>query len=331
MIPFIENQFVNREFISILKEIKSCDLFILGGGELLQDLKIHYLPLLLSLTRIAQLNGKKTVIYGIGAGPIDTKLGKLLSKAVLSKVDLITVRDEKSLQALEGCGLTNVIQTADPAFGINVPKKSALCPVIDNNIDATQRYIGATFCNSLYDDDAYRKTNGPCFDWTVRRKKLASTFDDLQVLLKHQFLFFPTVKTDYCGCSKIRGFMRYKESVSLMLPTDDFKRVLVSISSLDLLIGMRLHSLILSTIMGVPFVPLSYSSKVKSFLDLLNLNELYISIEDIDQSLFKERFFSNVSEVWENREKYSGILYDHARTLKSKAIENGRIVSEILK
>ncbi|MCW4005041.1 MAG: polysaccharide pyruvyl transferase family protein [Candidatus Bathyarchaeota archaeon] len=332
MVSFIKNQFVEQEFFNVATAIDSCDVFVLGGGELLQDLKIHYLPILLSLVKAAQIKGKTTVIYGIGAGPIDTKLGKYLCREVLNKVDLVTVRDDKSRVALENCGLRNVTQTADPAFAVEKPSKQELSELLNQSgINPEDRFIGATFCNLLYNDDAYRKTNGPTFDWTRRQALLASVFDELARVYPQDLLYYPTVHADYTRCLQIRNLMKRIDRVTVMSPDSNFKRVLAFTSSLDMLIGMRLHSLIISSIMGVPFVPLSYSSKVQSFLDLFGLNKFYIDIEEIEQADFKERFFSNISEVWKNKTYYSEILSDVTAKLRSKALTNGRLVSELLK
>jgi len=83
ILPFAKNQIVHKEFLNIYRAINSCDVFILGGGELLQDLKPYYLPILLSLVYLAKRKSKKVVIYGIGAGPIETDFGKKNIKYII--------------------------------------------------------------------------------------------------------------------------------------------------------------------------------------------------------------------------------------------------------
>ncbi len=138
---FGKNVIVKNELGNIIKEIRKCDVFIMGGGSLLQDLKIHYLPALLSQIKIAQLMKKKTVIYGIGAGPIDTAIGKSMIKSILNHADLVTVRDEMSKNVLDNCGVDEVIQTADPAFGINLPNDlTGILPSFGDEADSN--YMG---------------------------------------------------------------------------------------------------------------------------------------------------------------------------------------------
>ena len=123
---FALNCVFKNELYNIFKQIDNCDIFILGGGSLLQDLRVYYLPFLLSMVYYAQKKGKRTVVYGIGAGPIDTQLGKKLCRKILGSADLVTVRDSMSKRVLDKCDIKNVAQTADPAFGIDIRKNDIL-------------------------------------------------------------------------------------------------------------------------------------------------------------------------------------------------------------
>ena len=56
----------------VIRAIKNCDMFISGGGSLLQDVTsnrslLYYLALL----RLAKLFGKKVMIYSQGIGPVN--------------------------------------------------------------------------------------------------------------------------------------------------------------------------------------------------------------------------------------------------------------------
>ena len=57
-------------------------------------------------------------------------------------------------------------------------------------------------------------------------------------------------------------------------------REAIKLGGADLLIGMRLHALILAAICGVPFVALPYDPKVNAFLDLVEIDN-YIMPEEL--------------------------------------------------
>ena len=71
---------------------------------------------------------------------------------------------------------------------------------------------------------------------------------------------------------------------------NNFEYIFSLLSASEMLVGMRLHSLILSTISGVPFVPISYCGKVKSYLELVEMDNFYLNVEDLCDS-DSEQFF----------------------------------------
>lgn len=328
--PFIKNQITKREMLQVYHAIDNCDVFILGGGELLQDLNPYNLPILLSLMYLAHKKKKKTVIYGMGAGPIESKFGKKLCKNILKNVDLITVRDKKSKIALENCGLSNVIQTADPAFAIDLPDKSTINNILNEmNFINRENIISATLHNLLYNDDLYRKSKGAHIDLTDRRKKMANLYEYVLESDK-RLMFLSTVKKDRDNYVKINKFFHNKDISIIPDYYSDVRYVLSLLSISDMLIGMRLHSLIFATMLGIPFIPISYCEKVKNFLEMINLGNLYVDIEEIDELDFDERIYSNFFEVWHNKPKYSNLLIENSNKLKDKAFENAKLVADII-
>ncbi|MGM0901298.1 MAG: polysaccharide pyruvyl transferase family protein [Bacillota bacterium] len=87
--------------LNILKQILRNDLLVFGGGSQFQDfgikrsMKGFIFKLLMIL--VAKCSGTKVIHLGISIGPIETKIGKLLTKLSLIFSDLIIVRDKKSL------------------------------------------------------------------------------------------------------------------------------------------------------------------------------------------------------------------------------------------
>jgi len=320
-ITFIKNQITQREFVNVYKNISECDILILGGGELLQDLKFYYLPTWLSLLYLAQKKNKKTVVYGIGAGPVDTFLGKKLCRKILGKADLVTVRDSKSEIALENCGVPNVIKTADPAFAISPPKV---------NLHENEKTIGVTLHRFIYNDDMYRKTNGEKINLSHRRKKMAYMLESIAEIHGKKLMFLPTVKSDVYGYTEIKKFMHDTEKALVIDYDSNINRFFSLLAKSEILIGMRLHSLIMASMLGIPIVPISYSGKVKSFLELINLNDLYIDIEDIDAQDFNERLYENFSKVLKKRTYYSNLLLSHSEVLRKRSLENGKMVAELI-
>ncbi len=326
---FFSRGLKNGEFSGIYNAVNNCDIFILGGGSLLQDLKLYYLPAMFSLLSLAQMKKKITVVYGIGAGPIDTKFGQRLSRNILNNTDLVTVRDSMSKNVLESCGVKDVIQTVDPAFGMPIPEKYIFSPnnkrgSCDNNI------ISTTVYNWLHDSDILRNPSAPPVDLQCRRASMAKIYSNIISEYNKELMFIPTVNTDCDSYSKINELISAKGKSTVNCYKNDFNYIFSLLSKTELLIGMRLHSLILSTMMGIPLVPISYCGKVKSYLELLNMSDFYLDVEDIGMVEFEENFISNFENVSSKRRYYSDLLLDRAEKFRHIALENAKMVSELI-
>jgi polysaccharide pyruvyl transferase CsaB len=328
---FALNCVLENELYNIFKQIDNCDIFILGGGSLLQDLKIYYLPFLLSMVYYAQKKGKKTVVYGIGAGPIDTPLGKKLCRKILGSADLVTVRDPMSMSVLERCGLQNVIQTADPAFGLDIRKDNiSVRPFGASKEYPEKSFFGTTMYKWLQDSDKNRNRVAPAEALEKRRTIISEVFSDICKTHNRNLFFIPTVKIDETGYHQIKNFMRTSDNVFVASYTNDLIRILSLISKSELLIGMRLHSLILASIMGVPIVPISYCGKVKSYLNLIGLDDLYLDVGDLGKSSFRDKLRDNILIVKCDKGYYAKLLRDVSANLRKKALLNAKLCYELI-
>lgn len=104
----------------IIKCMSNSDLFISGGGSLLQDktsaLTIYYYLMLILLGNIFS---KKCFIFANGVGPIGWPVNRLLTRMILKNVDYITVRDENSQKLLKSLKINSEL-TQDPVWlGLN--------------------------------------------------------------------------------------------------------------------------------------------------------------------------------------------------------------------
>ena len=115
---------VHRTRQQIVPALRRADLFISGGGGLLQDATssrslLYYLGLL----RLARLLGCKTMVYANSIGPIRRQRNQRLTANILKKTDYITVRDQLSLQLLANLGVQGppMKLTADPVLLLPTP------------------------------------------------------------------------------------------------------------------------------------------------------------------------------------------------------------------
>lgn len=244
-------QAVNRRKLKqITQAIRSSDGLISGGGSLLQDKTgMLTIPYYTGVMRIAKFLNKPVFIYAQGMGPISSKLNKWLVKTTLNNVNQITVRDDASKQLLTDIGVTSPAPIVpDPVLGLDQASFS--------HNWKTSEHLRPFITVSIRDwptKQAYHKKVATCLDYLVQHG--------------YDIVFVPMHgKQDAVQSKKTADLMKEK---SYLFPSDaSIQEKIAIIGDSQLLIGMRLHSLIFSAICTTPFVALSYDPKIDAFASL---------------------------------------------------------------
>ena len=290
--------------MAILRAVKKCDMLISGGGSLLQDVtsskSLHYY---LSIIRCAQFFRKKVFIYSQGIGPIDRPGNRRAAAKALKKADGIVVRDERSALLLEEIGIARekVVITADPVIRMKKPDKD----------------VGAEILRKAGVSLGGRLTIG----WAIREKDKDGRF--VAEILKSMLIPFH-YEEDGEVCRHIAAQLPDDTAVSLnekYLSED----MLSIIGNMDLLVGVRLHSLIYAAIMGVPLIGVSYDPKCTAFLNSVGLDKL--STRD---GFTAEQFEPEAKRVLETGREQVQCVETHMAELSRKLDTNEKMICEIM-
>ena len=307
------NAVSRNHFKDVIDTIKSSDFVISGGGSLLQDVTssrslIYYLAIIYLAKRL----GKKTMFYGNGFGPITKPSNRKLAKRIVDKVDIITVRDCKSKEELRLLGVKKDITiTADVTFAMDLPPKEIVETIYRNEgIDKTKKIAGISV----------RKWYGQY----VYKEVIARICEDL-IDKNYEVVFVPMQYPEDVHISKeIADLM--SEKPKIIEGKYNPKETMGIIGELDLLIGMRLHSLIFAAIAAVPMIGLEYDPKILSFLDLVK-QESGGKVESLDIAYLSE----TIDKVIDAREKYKHSLIEIRNELREKAELNIEILEQFIK
>ena len=237
----------------IVQELWRCQAFVSGGGSLLQDVTskrslVYYLFLIF----LAHCFRKPVMLYAQGVGPINSSWLRKLTGWVLRKADVITVRDGESKDFLMSLGVQKdkILLTADVVF--------LLSPVtLDDGQILLNRY-GITPGEGIL---------GVAIRSWDNERYLGALVDALDHLADggKQLLLIPFQYPNDMACArKLQRALRHPAKI--LEQACDTSEMLSVIGNLDMLIGMRLHSLIFAAVMGVPFVALDYDPKVQGFV-----------------------------------------------------------------
>ncbi|MDD2585673.1 MAG: polysaccharide pyruvyl transferase CsaB [Syntrophomonadaceae bacterium] len=258
---------------SVTRELLESDLLISGGGSLFQDVTGPFsLPYYISVVALAKMLGKPVIFYAQGVGPIDRWYSKLLMRLIANRVEIITLRDEDSARLLREIGVTRppIKVTADPVFTLEPgAEASANMQELLNSYFPSGKIVGVSV----------RKWE-PLGEY---QPDLALVLDRL-VRQGYQILFIPMdYPADLEESHKVASLMQ-EESVVLERNFSSEEHVAL-IANLELMIGMRLHSLIFAASQNTPFLGISYDPKIDAFLKLFDLKPLSRNVEEINQQV----------------------------------------------
>ncbi len=107
-----------RSVTSLISELRRSDIFVWGGGSLMQDATSFRNPIYYGgLMGLAQGFGLKTVAWAQGIGPLQRHLTRWITKQAFSRCDRVSVRDSGSAQLLESWGISCAI-APDPVWAL---------------------------------------------------------------------------------------------------------------------------------------------------------------------------------------------------------------------
>lgn len=280
-------------------------LFITGGGTLVQDgTSSRSLWYYLSMIKLALKKGAHAVLFANGLGPLTRKKNRKAASEILDRMEVITLRDANAYEQLKSLGvkkpLTKVavdpvlaLSPADLSIGYNILKNEGV--PLDGNIVA--------FC--------IRK-------WKkVKRAEeiLAALADKISLELHAIPLFVPMqlpndlrFSKKIVRCMKEKGYVlhgRYSVDESMSI-----------LGNTNLIIGMRLHSLIYAANMGLPMVGLAYEPKVDYFMQ--SINQPYVSWDD---SFSMTELMEKINVVWQNSSSIKDTLKEMKPHLELKGKE----------
>ena len=302
------------DFFKVLYEIKKCDILLSGGGSLLQDTtSTRSLMYYLFIIEWAKIMRKKVMLYANGIGPVSRDHNRKMVKRVVSKADIITLREEDSKKELEAMGIPGdrLFVTADPVFTMSsVTEERAERLIFEAGIPSDKGLIGISVRNWKNDEDFIQKFADIC-------DRIHDEFDkNIVFIVMHN----PNDK-DISEC--VMSMMKNKAYI--LDKNYSPKEIMGMIGKMDLILSMRLHTLIFATKQRVPIVGFAYDPKINSYLKLLGMPSGG-NVSNIDV----ERTLDEIEEVLSNREKYVAGLNVKALMLEEKARLNEKYLEQLL-
>ena len=306
-----------RKHRSVIREL---DLLIIGGGGILMDLYTHSLVLFGMYGKVAHYTKTPYVIFSAGAGPIETVKGKVILRSLVNQAELVTVRDKASVDVLKAIGVNRDISVvADPAFYVQPPKIK--------KTDGEEKIIHVGVTAVPY----YHADYWPTEDKEKYENYVTGMVNNLECLLQEspeiRIHFFATKHPQDTAVSKdIKSRIPSNNRCRVYDVRLDQSDILKKLNEQDIVIGTRLHSLILALVVQKPIIGIAYHHKVNDFMNDIGCQDYLISMDDLhlSQNHFADIYRSMVKN-WEMTTTQFGQI---AKDMTNSRPDGMKLISE---
>lgn len=244
------------------------DACVVSGGTPIYDYdhasrSLHFL--------MPRLTGRRLVCFGIGVKPLVSRSGRWLVSGLLGGAARISVRDAPSLYELGRLGLRRSVRvTGDSALFMEPSKPEAVKEKLAGcGVDPGARL--AIICPRALSTSPRPHYHSPVSARQIIgiRRGIAFAGDRLSKE-GFQVVFLPmhraSTDDDRVEISAIRGMM---EEPSGALDADLLPGAAAAVLGLsEVVIGLRLHSLVFAAMQGVPMVSVDYDPKIRGFMEM---------------------------------------------------------------
>ncbi|WP_018754729.1 polysaccharide pyruvyl transferase CsaB [Paenibacillus terrigena] len=311
-------QAVHRmDFRKVFRAIWTSHGLISGGGSLLQDATgSKTIPYYLGVIKLAQWLRKPTFIYSQGVGPVNRKAFFPFIRNAFQRSKFVSVRDIESGELLQSMGLAEerIHVVPDPVMGLPI----SIDPEIHaEELDASELTLPMVGVSVRF--------------WKEDRGDMHRIADALRLLCEERpvhlrFLPFHLPSDEEASRYIIERMGDLTElgcQVSICPPHEQPQAMLAEVSRCQLLVGMRLHSLIYAASQQVPMVGISYDPKIDHFLHRLQMEP--VGTTDV---LNPDLMSAEASYLLNNRAQWQAEKRESIENLKQQASEPAELIVE---
>jgi polysaccharide pyruvyl transferase CsaB len=238
-----------RSLGAILRALRQSDLFIWGGGSLMQDATSFASPFYYGgLMALAQLWGLKTVAWAQGIGPLKHPLTRWMTRKLLRGCTAVSVRDRASAQLVADWRI-GAILAPDPVWALEAKPVKGLWDLPAPRVAVNLRHQPQLTPQRL--------------------EHLTQALIQFQQATDTCLLLVPFQASQDLEIAR---------SISAQLPgphqimrLEDPRELKGLFRSVEMAIGMRLHSLIMAAAEDCRCFALSYDPKVSQLMQEVNI------------------------------------------------------------
>jgi polysaccharide pyruvyl transferase WcaK-like protein len=234
---------------------------------------------------IAKLCGCRLIFVSVGAGPVESQIGRMLVRSALRFADFRSYRDEATWQYVKKLGIR--------ADGDRVyPDLAFSLPTIRPNMEKEHRRvvgIGLMSYAGMYGIEKTTKAHYAAYvealvhfsSWVLKRgydvRLLYGDIMDFPTMQEFQSLLRGRVESDY-------------EGRVILEPVTSVQDLLSQLAATDFVIATRFHNVLLALLLNKPSIAISFHHKCSSLMKQTGLADYCHDIKSLDPHKLIERF-----------------------------------------
>ena len=250
------------------KNLRANDILVFAGGNMMCDVTTSsqsskkYVPFI----KMAQRKGCIMLALSVGFGPFRTHAQEMSAKRILDECTYITFRDLNSMNRYLQFGGTccEIQKSVDIGFFFYPRKeiRSIQGSIGINIINPLLLGVSAIECDMIV--DSYKRIINEILN---RGDKL---------------IVFVTDKSDIPFLTTIESKLDKNEKLEFIIPKG-LQELYEIYSKIDVLIGARMHSMILGYSTGTPIIGVSWQDKITDLFSLLNYDNRCFNMASLDE------------------------------------------------
>ena len=304
----------------VLRAYRDADLIIAaGGGYLYTTSPLEGNGVLLATVLsflLGRLVGRPVVLYSQSIGPFSSRPQAWLVRHALRCVQLIQVRERRSLALLEGWDLgVPTVLTTDAAFLIEAETPPGLEPCAAGAVR-----VGLTARRWFRRESAQLRYEGVLaafVDWLITEEKA-------EVVFVPQVTHALADDDDRAVARRIVGRLRHPGGAQVLeaeLRPGEIKGLC---GRMTYFVGTRMHSNIFALSMGVPVLAIACQPKMSGLMEQLGLLEWTVPIDSLEPHVLQDAYGRLVACGPEVRRRLASTIPEATRS----AMLNGRVIEE---
>ena len=291
---------------------------------------------------LASLSGKPMLICAASIGIFKNSISRNLAKYVLSRVDVITVREVYSMEYLKEIAIEKpqIYLVADQAFLMGPASEERINTIfLKEGLQDLQKPIIGITVNHITYRYAFPEIQDPnekkrAYNNVTKRliEHIITTYNATVLLIPHATGVNYSPEYDGKALSReIYSNTPGEDRLRMIQGDYDSDEVKGIIGQCDLFFGSRMHSTIAATSLGVPTIAIVYGHKSHGIIGkMMGQENCIVEVEKHNPDDLFQELVEKFDYIWRNQSPIRNELREKTQETRKKAFLVGKYLEEII-